>query len=218
MFTGLIEEIGAVVKVERRGDFQRTVVGASAGFLDSLRPGDSVNIDGACQTVVACGREGFAFESVAETLRRTTLGRLRRGTPVNLERSLRAGDRLGGHFVAGHVDGVGRVADRSDGAAETIFRFEVPGGLEKYIAEKGSVAVDGISLTVVHVVGRRFTVAIIPHTLKATTLSLRRPADPVNVEVDLIARYVERLMGYRGGAGEGLSEESKGFLTRIGGG
>lgn len=207
MFTGLIEEIGAVVRAERRGDFQRTVVAASAGLLDSLRVGDSVNIDGACQTVVACGREGFAFESVAETLRRTTLGRLRAGERVNLERSLRVGDRLGGHLVAGHVDGVGRVADRSDGPAESVFQFELPEGLEKYIAEKGSVAVDGISLTVVGVAGRRFTVAIIPHTLRATTLSLRRPADPVNVEVDLVARYVERLMAHRDRAGEGLSEE-----------
>lgn len=207
MFTGLVEEVGAVVGAERHGDFQRTVVAASAAFLDSMRAGDSVNIDGACQTVVACGREGFAFESVAETLRRTTLGRLRAGERVNLERSLRAGDRLGGHLVAGHVDGVGRVADRSDRPTESIFRVEAPEGLEKYIAEKGSVAVDGISLTVVGVTGRRFTVAIIPHTLKATTLSLRHVGAPVNVEVDLVARYVERLMAYRDLAGEGLSEE-----------
>ena len=126
---------------------------------------------------------------------------------MNLERSLRAGDRLGGHLVAGHVDGVGRVADRSDRPTESVFRFDVPEGLEKYIAEKGSVAVDGISLTVVGVTGRRIAVAIIPHTLKATTLSLRHIGAPVNVEVDLVARYVERLMAYRDRAGEGLSEE-----------
>lgn len=206
MFTGLVEDIGAVLRAERRGNFQRTVVAASPAFLDSLRVGDSINVDGACQTVVACDREGFAFESVEETLRRTTMGRLKAGERVNLERSLRLSDRLGGHLVAGHVDGVGRVVERLDRPTDSIFRVEVPAGLEKYIAEKGSVAIDGISLTVVALLGRCFTVAIIPHTLKATTLSLRRPGDPVNIEVDLVARYVERLMACGGPVEGGLSE------------
>ena len=206
MFTGLVEEIGVVLRAERRGSFQRTAVSASAAFLDSLRTGDSVNIDGACQTVVACDREGFAFESVEETLRRTTLGRLRAGERINLERSLRLGDRLGGHLVAGHVDGVGRVLERTDRLTDAVFRFEVPRGLERYVAEKGSVAVDGISLTVVSVAGCAFAISIIPHTLRATTLSLRHPGDPVNVEVDLLARYVERLLSC-GATPEGLSEE-----------
>ena len=206
MFTGLIEEIGVVLKADRRGNFQRASLSASRPFLDSLRTGDSVSVDGACQTVVSCDAQGFAFESVEETLRRTTLGRLKSGDRVNLERSLRMGDRLGGHIVAGHVDGVGRVLERTDGQEDATFRLEVPGGLEKYIAEKGSVAVDGISLTVVSVAGRAFAVSIIPHTLRSTTLSLRRPGDPVNLEVDLIARYVERLMSAGTGQG-GLSRD-----------
>ncbi len=132
------------------------------------------------------------------------MGRLRAGERINLERSLRLSDRLGGHLVAGHVDGVGRVLERTDRPTDAVFRFEVPQGLEKYVVEKGSVAVDGISLTVVSVAGRAFTVSIIPHTLRATTLSLRHPGDPVNVEVDLLARYVERLLSV---PSEGLSEE-----------
>lgn len=212
MFTGLIEEIGVVLTAERRGDFQRASLSAGRPFLDSLRIGDSVCIDGACHTVVSSDARGFAFESVEETLRRTTLGRLRPGDRVNLERSLRMGDRLGGHIVAGHVDGVGRVLERTDRHEDAIIRLEVPEGLEKYIAEKGSVAVDGISLTVVSVAGRAFTVAIIPHTLRVTTLSLRRPGDPVNLEVDLLARYVERLMS----AGTGQVSLSEDRLKEMG--
>jgi riboflavin synthase len=206
LFTGLIEEVGVVLGVERLGSLQRTTVAAGPAFLEGVRVGDSVNVDGACQTAVRCDREGFRFESVEETLRRTTLGRLRTGDRVNLERSLRMGDRLGGHLVAGHVDGVGRVVDRSDRPGDSVFRVEAPAGLEKYIAEKGSVALDGISLTVAGVTGPVFSVAVIPHTLGATTLSLRRPGDPVNLEADLVARYVERLLSFGGEKDGRLSE------------
>ena len=205
MFTGLVEEVGTVRRKEGREGFQRTIVAASPPFLDHLRVGDSVNVDGVCQTIVACGPQGFSFESIEETLRLTTLGNLKAGDRVNLERSLRAGDPLGGHLVAGHVDGVGRVADRSDRLTDSVYRIEIPKGLEKYIAKKGSIAVNGISLTVVDLNEGCFTVAIIPHTMKATNISLRHPGDTVNIEVDMVARYIERLLGSRASSGEGLT-------------
>ncbi|MEW6749916.1 MAG: riboflavin synthase [Candidatus Latescibacterota bacterium] len=197
MFTGLIEEVGRVRRLQRRGLFQRLEIGA-ARVLEDLRPGDSVNIDGACQTVVDRDGTGFSVESVQETLRRTTLGELRLDQPVNLERALRPDSRLGGHLVLGHVDGVGRLTRRVQGDQAWEVAVEPPPELLRYIATKGSVAVDGISLTVVEAAERSFTVAVIPHTFGHTTLAGRRTGDRVNLEVDVVARYVERLL--RGGA------------------
>lgn len=194
MFTGLIEELGSVRGRVRRGAFQQLEIEAER-VLDGLQVGDSVNIDGVCQTAIAIGEISFAVETVAETLSRTTLGTLGIGQAVNLERPLRAAQRLDGHLVLGHVDGIARIRQRTERDGEHRFEVEPPPALARYIAAKGSVALDGISLTVAEVSGDAFTVAVIPHTFDNTTLSHRRAGDSVNLEVDVIARYVERLLG-----------------------
>lgn len=194
MFTGLIEELGRVRGRVRRGLFQQLEIEA-ARVLPGLQVGDSVNIDGVCQTVVAITEGGFAVETVPETLARTTLGILAIGQAVNLERALRADQRLDGHLVLGHVDGTARIRRRTERDQEHRFEIEPPPALARYIAAKGSVALDGISLTVAEVSGDAFTVAVIPHTFANTTLSHRRTGDSINLEVDVIARYVERLLG-----------------------
>ena len=206
MFTGLVEELGRVRRVERRGEFQRLEIAAST-VLSDLAIGDSVNIDGVCQTVVAIDDDGVAVETVAETLGRTTLGQLQVGREVNLERALRANGRLGGHMVLGHVDGVGRIRQLIDKDHEWRAEIEIPLELSHYIAAKGSIAIDGVSLTVAGVEAGVFTVAIIPHTFDNTTLSYRHAGDSVNLEVDVIARYVERMLGGAAPSTESLSFE-----------
>lgn len=197
MFTGIVEEIGVVRSVQQRAGYQQTTVDAQR-VLEDVRVGDSINLDGACHTVVGFDGRGFTVESVEETLRRTTLSRLRVGSRMNLERSLKVGDRLGGHFVAGHVAGVGKVLKRRASSDQVVFQIGMGADLAPYVAEKGSIAVDGISLTVVSVSPREFTVAVIPHTLEVTTISERRVGDPVNLEVDMVARYIERLTTFKG--------------------
>jgi len=194
VFTGLVEEVGQILEV-RPGRPTWVRIGAER-VLEGTRVGDSISVSGACLTVVELFPDAFAVELAEETLRRTA-PRWRAGVRVNLERALRVGDRLGGHFVTGHVDGVGRVVrfDRRPGATDLY--VEVPKGLEKYVAEKGSIAVDGVSLTVVSVRDRVFSVTLIPHTLEVTTLGELKVGDSVNLEVDLLARYLERLMEAR---------------------
>ncbi|MYF90841.1 MAG: riboflavin synthase [Gemmatimonadetes bacterium] len=194
MFTGLIEELGNVRNRVRRGAFQQLEIEAER-VLDGLQVGDSVTIDGVCQTAVAIGESGFSVETGTETLARTTLGTLGIGQAVNLERALRADQRLGGHLVLGHVDGIARIRQRTERDGQHRFEVEPPPALARYIATKGSVALDGISLTVAEIRGDAFTVAVIPHTFDNTTLSHWRTGDSVNLEVDVIARYVERLLG-----------------------
>lgn len=196
MFTGIVEEVGQVRAIQRRTGYQRTTVEAKR-VLEDVSIGDSISIDGACQTVVEAERRAFSFESVSETLERTTLGRLKTGDRVNLERSLKLSDRLGGHLVAGHVDGMGTVMERRQRADNMTFRIGMPEDLAAYLANKGSIAVDGISLTIVAAGARHFTVTVIPHTVEATTIGERRVGDAVNLEVDLVARYLERLTGCR---------------------
>ena len=207
MFTGMIEEVGRVRAIQRRAGYRRTTVDASR-VLEDMQVGDSITLDGACQTVVALDGPGFTVESVEETLRRTTLGRKEVGDRINLERALRLDGRLGGHLVAGHVDGVGRMLERREAREGAVFRIGVPEGLSPYVAEKGSIAVDGISLTVASASGQDFTVAVIPHTLQATTLSERRTGDAVNLEVDMVARYLERLLRAGQAPGKGGLTES----------
>ena len=193
MFTGIIEEVGRVRSIQRRTGYQRTTLDAER-VLSDIRVGDSIGLNGVCHTVVAFDGEGFAVESVEETLRRTTLGRLRAGARVNLERALQLGGRLDGHLVAGHVDGVGQLQKRTESPGNVLLQIGMPPDLAPYVAQKGSIAIDGISLTVASVSAQDFIVAVIPHTLQATTLSERRSGDPVNLEVDMIARYLERLL------------------------
>lgn len=195
MFTGIVTDIGRVAEVEQRGD-ARFVIETSY-VLDGIEVGASICCSGACLTVVekVAGDPGrFAVDVSAETLSRTTLAGWRTGTRVNLERALRLGDELGGHILSGHVDGVARVAGRDPEGDSIRFLFDAPDGLHRFLAPKGSVALDGVSLTVNEVDGRRFGVNIIPHTAAATTFGALAAGDRVNLEVDMLARYVARLL------------------------
>jgi riboflavin synthase len=187
MFTGIVEELGSVLAVGHDGPTVRVRIGAGT-VLDGARLGDSTAVDGCCLTVVAQGDGWFEADVSGETLRRTTLGDRRVGDAVNLERPVRLSDRLGGHIVQGHVDAVGDVLE-----PVPDLRIRMPDDLRLYVVAKGSIAVDGVSLTVVEPTDDGFTVAVIPHTAEVTTLGHRRPGDRVNLEVDLIAKYAERL-------------------------
>lgn len=195
MFTGIVEEVGRVVRTEPAGGNLRVWIEAEK-VLEGTQVGDSIATSGACLTVVEIGERGFAVELAQETVKRTA-PRWRPGARVNLERAARVGDRLDGHLVTGHVDGVGRVTrfDRRPGAHD--LHVEAPAELARYIAPKGSITIDGVSLTVVEVRGRVFSVTLIPHTLQVTTLGELKVGDAVNLEIDLIARYVERLLEAR---------------------
>jgi riboflavin synthase len=196
MFTGIVEESGRVAAVQVTPDGARLEIVAPL-VAAGARVGDSVAINGVCLTAtdVVEGLARLAFDAVPETLSRTNLGALRSGDRVNLERPLAVGDRLGGHIVQGHVDGVGRIAALQPEGNATRVTIAAPETLMRYVVEKGSIAVDGISLTIAGVDGEQFSVAIIPHTWEVTNLSHRRVGDPVNLEVDILAKYVERLMG-----------------------
>jgi riboflavin synthase len=193
MFTGLVESLGTVERVEPDGAGRNLFIAVPV-FSAELSVGESVAINGACLTVVAHNARTCRFQAGPETLARTNLGELAAGDRVNLERSLRLADRLGGHLVQGHIDGVGRIADRRrDGDWEMIW-FTCPENLAEQMVPKGSVAVDGVSLTLVDVQVSRFSVALIPHTLANTTLGFKQPGAPVNLETDLIAKYVGKYL------------------------
>lgn len=194
MFTGIVEELGRIKAIEPRAGGARLEIAATRVLADAA-VGDSIAVNGCCLTVVERGDAWWAADAVTETLSRTNLGALSAGDPVNLERPVRMGERLDGHLVQGHIDGVGTVAVREslpDGS--TRFRVLADADLLRYVVEKGSIALDGISLTVTDVDEEGFGVAIIPHTLAVTTLGARQPGDRVNVEVDIVAKYVERLV------------------------
>lgn len=189
MFSGIIESVGTVVGL------RRSAAGAVLTIQSALRgldPGESIAVSGACMTVTRARGRTFAVDVSAESLRRTTLGDLRSGSRVNLERSLRLGDRLSGHLVFGHIDGIGTLRSVRREGAGSLYRFSLPAPLGALLVEKGSVAVDGISLTVFACSARAFTVAVIPHTARVTTLAARRPGDRVNLESDMLARYVDQ--------------------------
>jgi riboflavin synthase len=196
LFTGIIEDLGTVE------DIKRTDKGALMSFgtalpLSRISIGDSIAVNGACLTVVRKRRGVIAMDVSAETLRRTTLGTLAAGDRVNLERCLTLDKLLGGHLVSGHVDGVGKIVAITPEGDSKLYTFEVPPAQARYLVEKGSVAIDGVSLTVFAITGRRFSVALIPHTLKLTTLGRKGPGAAVNVESDMLVKYVERILSGR---------------------
>lgn len=192
MFTGIIEIIGTVKALHLKSGGAELEI--TAGFKD-LAPGESVCVDGVCLTVVSALKNGFAADVSAESLRRTIIGDYRPGRRVNLERALKLGDRLGGHLVYGHVDGVGKVARIVKRAEHWDIDLSVDQGLRKYIADKCSVAVNGISLTVAQKLRTGFSLAVVPHTFKATTVACWRTGDGVNIEMDMMAKHLESLMG-----------------------
>lgn len=198
MFTGIISELGDVIEVDEQADGLRRLRVACGYDPDTIAIGASIACSGPCLTVVARGREGhrawFAVDVAAETLRVTTAGTWRPGTKLNLERSLRLGDELGGHLVSGHVDGIADLVVREDLPDMARMSLRVPGALARFIAPKGSVALDGVSLTVNEVEGDRFSVLIIPHTLKVTTFGGLQVGARLNLEVDQMARYAARLL------------------------
>lgn len=201
MFTGLVEALGTVRSLTEEGDAKRLVVAVPPAFLEGASPsqrlGDSVAINGCCLTVVAADGEVWSFQAGHETLAKTNLGRLKVGDCVNLERAMPADGRFGGHIVQGHVDGVGRVAAINSRTDFADYTFEVPESLAAQMVEKGSVAIDGVSLTLVRVTTTSFQVMLIPHTLAVTTLGRRKIGDEVNIETDVLAKYVAKLLGPR---------------------
>ncbi|MEU5403815.1 riboflavin synthase [Streptomyces sp. NPDC005963] len=198
MFTGIVEELGEVTAVENLGDSSRFRLRGPL-VTEGARHGDSIAVNGVCLTVVETGDGEFTADVMAETLKRSSLGALSTGARVNLERPTAVGGRLGGHIVQGHVDGVGTVAERTPSENWEVVKISLPDGLARYIVEKGSITVDGVSLTVVEAGADFFTVSLIPTTLALTTLGVKQPGDPVNLEVDVIAKYVERLLDARTG-------------------
>ena len=194
MFTGLIEGIGTLAGRESRGGDARLRIGAGTLPFSDIALGDSIAVNGACLTVAAFDAGGFEADASNETLALTTLGELAIGRALNLERAMRPSDRLGGHLVSGHVDGVGKVLHHWDDGRAQRWLFEAPAQLRRYIAAKGSICVDGVSLTVNAVDDTGFEVALVPHTLQHTAFASTAIGDPVNLEIDLVARYVERLL------------------------
>ena len=193
MFTGIIQAIGRIAAIDSSGADRRYRIDAGALDLSDVANGDSIAVGGVCLTALDIGSRQFSADVSVETLRLTTLGDAVVGNHVNLEKALRLADRLGGHLVSGHVDATGKVIAISDDGRSQRWIFEVPKRIAKYIAQKGSICIDGVSLTVNEVDGARFGVNLIPHTQTATTFGERRVGDAVNIEVDLIARYAERL-------------------------
>jgi riboflavin synthase len=193
MFTGLVAALGSISAIEQSADGVRVTVAAD-GLASQLRDGDSVAVNGVCLTAVEVGEQWFAAEVMNETLARSSLRDATVGTPVNLELPLRPSDRLGGHIVQGHVDGVGSIEQRVDDGFAVRVKVTAPGEVLRYVVEKGSIAVDGISLTVAAVDSRSFTVSLIPETLQRTNLGSASPGTEVNLEVDVLAKYVERLL------------------------
>src|SRR3954468_14661568 len=193
MFTGIVEELGEVVALDREGDSARLAVRGPLVVSDAVH-GASIAVNGVCLTVVDLKGDVFTVDVMKESLDRSSLAALAPGSPVNLERPVRPDGRLGGHIVQGHVDGVGRIISRAPGDRWDVVTVELPAELARYVVDKGSITVDGISLTVVEARDDAFTVALIPTTLELTTLGRKRPGDPVNLEVDVVAKYVERLV------------------------
>jgi len=207
MFTGIVEAVGSISALEPRGGDVRLRVHAGDLDLSGAALGDSIAVNGCCLTAVELAGAGFAADVSRESLGLTTLGGLERGSKVNLERALTLSKPLGGHLVTGHVDGIGRVESRADDGRSVRFRIRVPDELSRYLARKGSICVDGVSLTVNEVDGPVFGINIVPHTLEATLFGTYRAGTRVNLEVDIVARYLERLVADAGGLSRERLEE-----------
>ncbi|WP_435206352.1 riboflavin synthase [Micromonospora sp. bgisy143] len=197
MFTGIVEELGEIVRVTATAGDSALIAVRGPLVTSDARHGDSIAVNGVCLTVVDAADGVFTADVMGETLRRSALGALRPGDPVNLERAAALGSRLGGHLVQGHVDGVGELISREPAEQWETVRFRLPAELSRYVVEKGSITIDGVSLTVAAVGVDEFAVGLIPTTLKLTTLGAKGVGDPVNLEVDVVAKYVERLLGSR---------------------
>ncbi|MFD8569686.1 riboflavin synthase [Streptomyces sp. NPDC059639] len=194
MFTGIVEELGEITAIETLDDACRFRVRGPV-VTEGAQHGDSIAVNGVCLTVVEHGDDAFTADVMAETLKRSSLGALTTGSRVNLERPMVADGRFGGHIVQGHVDGTGTVVERTPSEHWEIVKISLPAELSRYVVEKGSITVDGVSLTVVEAAADYFTISLIPTTLALTTLGIKQPGDPVNLEVDVIAKYVERMLG-----------------------
>ncbi|MFZ3593238.1 riboflavin synthase [Streptomyces sp. BH104] len=199
MFTGIVEELGEITAVENLDDACRFRVRGPV-VTEGAKHGDSIAVNGVCLTVVEHENDEFTADVMAETLKRSSLGALATGSRVNLERPMVADGRFGGHVVQGHVDGTGTIVERTPSEHWEIVKISLPAELSKYVVEKGSITVDGVSLTVVEAAEDYFTISLIPTTLDLTTLGVKQAGDPVNLEVDIIAKYVERMLGARGGS------------------
>ncbi|GAB1693027.1 riboflavin synthase [Krasilnikovia sp. M28-CT-15] len=200
MFTGIVEELGEVVALAGADGDSAVITVRGPLVTADVRHGDSIAVNGVCLTVTESAGGAFTADVMAESLRRSSLAALRVGSPVNLERAATLGSRLGGHLVQGHVDGVARLLSREPGEAWEVLRFSLPAELARYVVEKGSITVDGVSLTVTEVTDDTFSVSLIPTTLKLTVLGQKGVGDPVNLEVDVIAKYVEKMLeGRRAG-------------------
>ena len=214
MFTGIIEAVGRVARIEHKGTDARLAIDAGKLDLSDVKPGDSIAVSGVCLTIVSRSGSSLSFDVSGETLSRTTLGDFQSDTPVNLEKALLPTTRLGGHLVSGHVDGVGKIVSREEAGESIRFAVEAPKELARYIAEKGSICIEGISLTVNAVRGELFDVNIVPHTQNVTTLGDWAAGTRVNLEVDLLARYLERLL-----VGDGTRKDgavTRDFLAQYG--
>ena len=215
MFTGIVEEIGAITSMEKTLTGTRMTILAST-VLGDLKLGDSVSINGTCLTVVSRNEQGFSVDVSPETLSVTTLSLLGPGSPVNLERAMKLSERIGGHLVAGHVDGVGTIRGRHQEHNAIVFTIEAPPEVLRYCVMKGSITVDGISLTINAVSEHSFSVTIIPHTAKMTTLGLKQMKELVNLEADLIGKYVERLLQERSQVTKSTPVIDKDYLQKRG--
>ncbi len=209
MFTGIIEAVGSLRRLVRRGENAQLEI-AAAALAATARLGDSIAVNGACLTIAALAGDFLVCDLSTETLVRTTLGGLRKGSRVNLERPLALGDRVGGHLVTGHVDAVGHVLGRTPQGEGAILRVSFPPSLGLLLVQKGSIAIDGVSLTVANLASSHFDVAVIPYTLKETTLGERRAGDPVNLEADLIGKYIARLS-----SGEARAYQADGLTLTV---
>lgn len=193
MFTGIIEELGTVKDIKKDSKGARLSISAKT-VLEGLKTGDSITVNGACLTAVNISNNSFEADVAPETLKKTNLGTLKNSSKVNLERALRLSDRLGGHLVTGHIEATGKIKEKKSAGNSYLFFIEAPKEILKYVVPKGSIAIDGISLTVVDVTDRSFSIAVIPHTMAVTTLGTKGAGDTVNLETDIIGKYVEKML------------------------